>query len=534
MSSTFRSLYIRMAACLALSALLLASCATSSGSAYDRSVSGDGSAAAMAAQAKQDDDDNSSWDDDDDDDSGWSWDGDSSSSTTIVIDLTPRGTLTIQGAPSGSSVFVNGSYVGAVYDFGPVAWTLSSGWSQVRVECFGYDTWTGAVEIPAYGGVEVNAYLPPLPFGLEGNDAPLRFDPKRPGALARASSLFRATAPGRAEARVVDMAGHTVRDLGELSVDGPAIRVVWDGRDDQGALVSGGPYLIVLDGRGQDGTWASASAAVEIADLPPVTASTLHGGFSGALLAADASALPEGFFQLSAGAYAFPSSAAGGVQARIPAWLGFRLGLPWLGAAELVASAMYVSYPGYELAYDPSSISLAASLKGVMAGSGDLKSAILVRAAVASFVDEASSGWPPSWDGPARFPGAGLGLVLEYAPGAGRVFLNAGVDASTFYPGWDDGVWPVPGIYSWASLRLGAEGTVQLGAAGQLTLAASAAARTEPFGAAFGLRPPLSLAGEAAWYPAGSPFVIHAMMAGEWDNFTSWYLAGGLGLSIMM
>ncbi|TFG80271.1 MAG: hypothetical protein E4H20_11165 [Spirochaetales bacterium] len=203
---------------------------------------------------------------------------------------------------------------------------------------------------------------------------------------------------------------------------------------------------------------------------------------------------------------------------------------------ELVASIMFTPYIGYDLAYDPSGISIAGSLKGELLRNGDITSAFLVRGAWASFVDEASSGWPPSWDGPARFPGTGAGLILEYAPGPGRLFASAEMNASTFYPGWGDATepaWDVPGFFAWAYLRAGAESLVDLGPAGQLSASASAAARTWPVGGPIGFMAPLSVAAELAWYAPDSTFVVHGYAAGEWRAFQSWYFAGGLGLSLV-
>jgi len=261
------------------------------------------------------------------------------------------------------------------------------------------------------------------------------------------------------------------------------------------------------------------------------------------MLAPDSVVLPVGVNQVSAGAYAYIDasdssgvSPGGAMSARLPSWLGLRLGGFPLEGTELVLSFMATPYLGYDFVYDPSSFSLLGSLKGELLRQGDFSAAFLARAGIGAFIDEELADWPGSWDGAARFPGAGGGIVLEYAPGPARIFLSAEAIASRFYPEWGDqsGVWwEVPGFFAWAYLRGGVEALIQLGPAGQLSAMASAAARSWPFGGPAGFQPPLSVAGELAWYAPSSPFVLHAYAAGQWERFYSWYFGGGLGLSLL-
>ncbi|MFH1999151.1 MAG: hypothetical protein ABIK28_05700, partial [Planctomycetota bacterium] len=81
--------------------------------------------------------------------------------------------------------------------------------------------------------------------------------------------------------------------------------------------------------------------------------------------------------------------------------------------------------------------------------------------------------------------------------------------------------------------RAGLETLLDLKTAGTLSVQGSAAARGQPVGTPQGFRPPLSLAGELAWYPPASPFVVHVYGIGEWEGFYSWYFAGGAGISVL-
>jgi hypothetical protein len=539
-------------------ALAASSCVSSSGSSYESSVDDEQDAAGRAAAAKkvkapppQNDTDStispapSTWS------GSGSWSSSGSSSISIQIQVTaPRGTIELRGAPAGAALFVDGVLLALAEYASDLGGTVAradaeAGYRRVRVELFGYEAWETVHELPARGYVLLNAAMSPLPFTLApASEALLRSDPRRPGSLGSVRVAFKAQAPGGASAWVEDRGGRRVRDLGEFSVTSETIIVAWDGRDDQGRILTNGFYRVRLEGEGSSAAdSAAAERSVELAGLGPLRASSLHGAYSGALLAPDSIVLPRGVHQVSGGAYANIDasdssgvSPGGAMSARVPAWFGLRLGGLPLEGAELAVSIMATPYLGYDFVNDPSSFSLLASLKGLLLSQGDFSAALLARAGIGSFLDEELADWPGSWDGAARFPGAGGGLVLEYAPGPGRVFLSAEAIASRFYPEWGDqsgAWWEVPGFFTWAYLRGGVEALIGLGPAGQLSAMASAAARSWPFGGPSGFQPPLSVAGELAWYPPSSPFVLHAYAAGQWERFYSWYFGGGLGLSLL-
>ena len=557
------------------------SCATSSGSAYDSSVEGEGSAAARAAEAKKE---RQTQTPTPTNDQGWPYTENQNrpsqisyyntynkSPTIMVSIIAPTGSLLVHGAPSGAELLVDGLPRGLFSDGGSSTQakvTMEAGQHRVRVEHFGYSSWESEVYVSSNSLTSLQADLKPIPFSLRAsNPRDLLFDPARPGRSGTLVASFSATAPGTATATVLDGSGRILRSLGSQDIDSWSVPITWDGRDDSGLAVPPGTYIIRLKGSNHgpglvadDGPTASlttseASIQVTIANLPPVRVSSLHGGFSGAMLAPDALILPPGSFQLSTGGYAFIDLGDGASKARIPVWTGLRVGgFPYPGA-EMALSAMLTSYPGYTEYPPMDGISAAGSIKSPLLTGDQLAAALIVRVAAATYIDESVSGWPPSWDGTARYPGVGAGLVFQWTPGdspernparnsgggrqagTGRVFASAEMNAGRFYPGWGDddgpGVWEVPGFFAWPYFRAGLETLVDLKTAGTLSLQSSAAARGQPVGTPQGFRPPLSLAGELAWYLPEAPYVLHAYVIGEWEGFYSWYFAGGAGISLL-
>jgi len=524
-----------VAAILLPFAFVLASCATGSGSAYSSSVAGDESAAARAAAANQD-----SGDDEDDDDSGggWSWDSDdddSSSSTVFVVIQAPKPSceILVAGLAPGARVFVNGAWLGDADSSGRVHGRADAGLARVEAELFGYEDWETYLDLPSWGSVSLQASMPARPFGLSPRaGSAARFDPAQPGLGGTARFSFQATTHGAWRALVVDGQGAAIRDLGSGSIDEWPVTLSWDGRDEARRELGEGRYVAIVEGEGADGRRARLELPVRIEPgRIPIRASTLHGGFGGAMLAPDATVSPTERFQTAAGLYAFLDSdlsSGADFATRVPAWAGFRAGGLFGGVAELAASVMGVPYFGSTAAVSPSSVSVAGSFKTGLVDTGAFAAALLVSGAWGSFTDPDAAGWPAAWDGPARFPGFGASFVAEARAGRNRLFASVEGHASTFYPGYDDWAWDVPGFFAWAYLRAGAEVLVPLGDAGDLTLAASAVARTEPLGGGTGFRDPLSVAAELAWYVPDQAVVVSLIGAGEWRGFNSWYFAGGL------
>ncbi len=520
--------------------VLAASCATGSGSAYDRSVSGEMSAVERAAAAKAEEED----DDDPSPGSGWdgSWDDDGSSSPSwgtepaagsLSVTLSaPRltGTLAVLDTPPGSDLYVDGMLRTRTGPDGRASLVVDAGLRVVEIDAFGWIPRQLSVWVPADGLMELYMSLEPAEFSLEPHGASAaRFDPDRPGRMGSVRATFRATAPGHARARVTDGQGSVVRDLGVVAIDRMYIDVRWDGSTDAGGVAREGTYLVTLEG--EDGT--SASLELGLARLRAIRLSSLHGGFSGLILAPDARVMPEGaYLEASAGGYAFVDADSGSMGARVPTWFGERISLG--DSLEFAFRAMIVPYLGYDTSPSMSHFSLAGSFKLAILDGPGFALAAMGRFALDSYLDEAVSGWPSPWDGGAGYHGAGAGLVAEFGAERARAFASLELAASDYYPGWDDSRWAVPGFFAWAYLRAGLDYSIPMGALGSLSLGASAAARTEPVGTPFGIREPLSVAGELYRNLPELPLALGIHAAGEWRAFQSWYFAGGLGISVFL
>ncbi len=502
----------------ALAAASLSSCAGMSGSAYERSAESDSSAAAIAAQRKKDAPPPSQPRAPPAPDTG-------TSGFLFFGPPPPRGWITVRGLPAGATLYVDGRpYSGASVG-------VDSGERLIEARAFGYEPWSAWVVVGIGGTVELEARLLPALFRLGSLEAlPPSFDPGAPGALGRTRLEWTVTAPGRADLSVREASGREVYGITGIPLDSSSGRAAWDGRDSTRRAVPPGVYYARLAAVGEDGSASSLETAVEVTpEAAPQRFSSLHGGFSGALFAPDARVLPGGSFQAAAGAYLLSTPQGADSDARVPAFAGVRVGGLFGGTSELVVSGLWVPYFGYSGA-DPSWGSIAVSVKTSLAAGPRAAAAFLASACVGSFLDEASSGYPPAWDGPARYPGLGAGLVLEASTRTSRVFGSLQIHASTYYPDWDDGPWTTPGLFAWAYGRAGAEALIPGVLGGDLALALSAAARTEPFGGRTGFRPPLSVGAEIHWYAPESGLVLSAYAAGEWAAFSSWYYAGGFGV----
>ncbi len=504
-----------------LAAALLASCAGMSGGAYERSAESDSSAAAVAAQRKKDTPPPSQPRTPPAPESG--------TSGFLFFGPPPppppRGWITVRGLPPGATLYVDDRpYSGGSAE-------VEAGDRLVEVRAFGYEPWSARVTVRIGESVELEAGIFPAVFRLtELGASPPSFDPGAPGALGRIRLEWTVTAPGRGDLEIRDAQGRTVFAARDIELDSAYGDLAWDGRDGSGRAAAPGVYYARLSAAGRDGSASSLETSVELSpEAAPQRFSGLHGGFSGALFAPDARVLPEGSFQAAAGTYLLSTPQGADSAARMPAFAGIRAGGLFGGRSELVASGMLVPYFGFSGA-DPSWGSLMVSVKTTLAAGPHGAAAFLASASVASFLDEASSGFPPAWDGPARYPGLGAGLVLEASTRTSRVFASLHAHASTYYPDWDDLEWDTPGLFAWAYGRAGAEALISGVFGGDLALALSAAARTEPFGGVSGFRPPLSVGAEAHWYAPESGLVLSAYAAGEWAAFKSWYYAGGFGV----
>jgi hypothetical protein len=323
--------------------------------------------------------------------------------------------------------------------------------------------------------------------------------------------------------RLLDATGRIVLRLGERIVNQPYVSFRWNGRDDDGYALPPGSYILRASGFNVGS--GSAEAVVTLVPGSQARSSSLYSGVSGALLAPDARALGAGEAESAVGVLAIVLAPGSSLPGRIVTHGGFRVGIgsdnPDAGALELDLSGLLALYPEqWDATYPIDSGSITAALKYV-ALSGPLSAAFYVKATYDSFLS--SGTWPSDWDGATRYAGLSAGLPLEGASGPLRLFVTPELVVSTFYPGYDDNRWEVPGLFAWGYLRAGFEAT-----AGSVSLALSAALRSEVFGAPLGLRLPIAAGAELSWYSSDSPFVLSLVASGEITGPESYYFMGGL------
>ncbi len=513
-----------LAALCAVGLLLAASCSTTSGSTYGASAGADAAAARAAAAKKKEAQTPST----PAHPAPQAPAASAGTTTYIIISAAePRGWVSVRGLPPGANLYADSTFVlGNRIE-------LAAGEHVIRASAFGYEDWSQTVRVYPNASIELEAQLFPAAFSLSAAEAsPALFDPREPGGLGRTTFAFSASARGEAIFSVLDAAGRELVRRGPVLIDERFERLSWDGCDSGGRPFAPGSYRLRVEGRGVDGGAASCETSVTIAPVRDSGRfSSLHGGFSGALFAPDARLLANGRFQSAAGAYAVFVPDGEALTARAPVFAGIRAGGLFGDAAELVVSGLVVPYVGGETEKN-SWAAASASLKWALLR-GDTAAALFTTAGYASFIDAASAGYPPGWDGLGRFPGLGAGLVLEQRAGAIRAFASGELRASTYYPEWGDLRWATPGLFAWAYLRGGFEALFAGALGGDLALGCSAAARTEVLAGGLALDRPLAFGLELHWYAPENGLVLSVYGSGEWDYIRSWYFGGGAGLGFV-
>lgn len=510
----------RLALVLAAAALCY-SCSTTSGGTYSKGVESSKSAAARSAAASEGRHagGSPSMHEDDDDSGGgclFPFFGPSEPAPAL-----PTGDLVLLGLDRGATLFIDGEY-----HLPRSTFSLEVGTHAISVRRFGYGDFETEATIYEGSTTTITVDSAPVPFAIESLDTtPRRFDPSDPGAYGSCRMELRATAPGRAKLEVLDSNGSILRNLGEHLIDSPLLSLRWDGRDSDGTSLAAGVYT--LRATGLEEASGQAETKVELVSGTYARCSSLFSGVSGALFAPDARTLAAGAFESTAGVLAFVVALESEDAGRILAQGGFRIGIGAAGSPaggfELALSGMLVLYPEYWS--DPLPIdsgSICASLKRSLL-SGPFSAAFYIKGCYDSFL--AAGNYPTDWDGATRFEGISAGFPIEAAAGPARLFVTPELIASPFYPGYGDSP-DVPGLFAWGYLRAGIESTM-----GPVSLAFSAAFRSEPFGTSFGIALPIAAGAEITWYSPISPIAISLIATGEVSSSTSYYFAGGFNVA---
>ncbi len=531
-SLTQAALALALLAAASLSTLLALSCSTTSGSTYSSGVE-EGRSAAARSKAAADEkektdtatptkprpphDSNPPIHDRD----PWHEEQPSTElNLALFFDLASRvaarataGTLVVGGLEQGAQLFVDGGIRVST------SIELPAGTHHILVTRFGSRDFQTAATIYPGTATFITVELDPSPFAIEAIDAnPDVFDPADPGAYGGTSIGLRLAAPGRVRLEVLDEGGRLVRRLGERQQSQAYASYAWDGSDDHGRDLRAGRYWIRAEGAG-----SSATTEVILAPGSYARHSTLFSGVSGALLAPDARIIEAGRVETSLGTAMINVSPRSGLPSRILAFGGFRASPVSAPELEFDLSGMFELYP--ELWYSaapPDSGGGTAALKYRFL-EGPLSAALYAKLSLNSFLQ--SGDWPSDWDGSTRYSGLSVGLPLEAASGGLRAFVTPELEASTFYPGYGDDRWEVPGLFTWGYLRAGLEYSL-----GDVSAAASCALRTQPFNAAFGLSMPIAAGLELRWHSPDRPFVLGLAATGEFGGPNDYYLMGGLFL----
>lgn len=450
-----------------------------------------------------------------------------------IEEKAPTGSLVIENLAPGSRVYVDDDYRD-----GPSI-ELSLGAHELRVARFGYRDFETAVSIDRYRVTTARVEYERAPFAIRNLEVgPRAFDPADPGSLGSCGATVTVDAEGSGSAFVLDESGRRLRSLGRLAFTGPELRLRWDGRDDGGAVLPPGDYLIRVEGEGAGGETDSAAAKVSLVQGLYARSTSLYSGVSGALFAPDARGLDTGRFETSAGGELHLSPAGGSISGLGTVHAGLRFGLPSSsGASELDFSLMTVLWQD-----DPSIDSYSAtgawkySLSAPStpaAKASPFAAAVYVKATLARFLSgSAEDTATPSWDGTTRYSGFSAGMPLEYDSGIARAFATPEIEVSDYYPNWaattgSGAEWTTPGLFAWAYLRLGVEATT-----GAYSIAFSTALRSSPFGAPIALAGPYPLGLEVRWHAASSPLVLSFMATGEFEDLGDYYLGAGLGMGL--
>jgi len=418
----------------------------------------------------------------------------------ITVDLEPvTGTLIIENAPA------NAEFVSGDKTYRARRIELPEGRHDIQVRAFGYTEKTVSVTIQRRSETTIDGKLEGAPFAVSAlRTIKTAFNPDNPSNLGKCEISFEATAPGRAEIRIVSSAGDVTRTYkaGPFTTWKQVLR--WDGRDEEGNRVDDGQYAIEVTASGESVSGESAKApemtirsavTVDGGIFYPFTESFAGTGAAGAVVSG--SLMPEygaliQFDTLAVGAAGSDGMFSPGlsVLAGITDWLeaGVRTGV-------IVGSST------------ENAVDVSAGLKAGIAR-GALHSALALRY---SFI----SGSIPE-PGPVNLRGILFGPALEYRfPRGPFGTLSLGGNAEV---GWgsEEGFFP------------GARASVSGGLAVRLVSGPVASALWAHAGTGAGITAGLS----AGWIIPSTNLVLSAQGGYQWSDTRTdpFFFRGGFGV----
>ncbi|MGA2764312.1 MAG: PEGA domain-containing protein [Spirochaetia bacterium] len=429
---------------------------------------------------------------------------------TTLVEI--KGFLQIDVTPPDSIVTVGSSTLPAGLQQLPV------GSYAVVVRAFGYADYKEYVTISENAVTNLSVALQPTPFQIGEISLPHRvINPDSPGILGNAEVAFSVTGPGTGHVEVYDPASQLVygRDLPEFTTWNQTFR--WDVHDNAGNALADGAYRLVVSGQGSDGESSQQETTLKVDRTLKIAPRSVWSGSSGLLYAPVAEVLPEGDFQASVLGAAYSDGAV----FRAPVSLGIRMG---------IGSRLEVDAMG---AIIPSSVALPFALSAAVRWNLlSPHSEVGLEAAVeakASFQYDTSptGGNVLLTDTFANFTGLDVAVPLQLVLGPVSVLGSAGLIGSLWTPYGSTSPSPV----AWLYLRAGLMADIA-----SVTAGVSATVRTQPLLsgiAAIGWPVPLQLGAEAHWLVPGSRILVSAILAGEFDSRSSYYFMGGGGLGFL-
>jgi hypothetical protein len=503
-------------------ALVLGSCATSSGGTYSRSVQADEAAARKSRSAKEASPGGSGGATGSTSNDSSFWSSTTSASTAIIITETPpHGTVKLLGLPFGTPVLVDGQYNSGN------SFELSPGKHYIEVRVFGFEVWEETIQVDENKTTLLQVQLVPAQFHIIDVVAKnVSFNPDNPGFFGKALLTVNVTTPGTIQCRVINADNRPVKTFKPINVDKASVNVFWDGCDEQGQVCSPGTFTLLIQALNERGEVIGSEFRQDVFLNHSTLRRTWLGGsgFSGPFFVPDAQILPEQTWVLGTALVSHLASPDEPVASTLVSLNSMRLSLNEYSEFSFLFSAVL----------RPRATDTSTNWAGFTGSwklrlfEGPLSAAVGIRGTFRSFNEESTAYYPPAWDGLANFDGLSLSLPLEYRDGPLRLFAAPELQVSNFYPYWTDNRWPTPDLFVWSTLRLGLETRFT----NPLRFALSAALKSEPLNKGLlALQLPLSLGAELSLY-TNSPVNFTAYALGEAGGPYSYAVYGGIGIGV--
>jgi hypothetical protein len=398
---------------------------------------------------------------------------------------------------------------------------LPVGSYPVEVRRFGYEPFTGRVEIDERSLSTLEVNLPPAEFRLSPLELSRRtFNPRNAAALGRVTVSFEVTGPGGGRAWIVNERSQEVYRTALPDFRTWEQSFIWPGTDARGDPLPDGEYRIAVEARGRGGAEIlSREATVYLDSSLVIRFRGLWNGASGLLFSPSPEVLPPGAVQLSSLLLVRGRREAEQTAYRIPWGLGLRWG--FAGGWELDAQAGITAESAEEDDDDFPPLFAGAAVKAPLfeLGSGPagpgLAAALLLKAAYQNAHSDLLT----------SFSGLSAALPLQAVLGRLSLLLAPEIIVSAWRvdePGGDGvlGVW----LYGRAGLILDL---------GPLGIGLSIALRSTPLDRGLALDPPLPVGLEAHWMIPDTQLVLSLAAAGELDSAGSYSLMAGGGLGLL-